>query len=87
MKTIRKDLLAMFIEVSRNYWKTGNTDLLEERKDIVFEIERTSKIHWLWINDFIDSLIGSRSALFPQASNDDIYNILNFIGWEVVDGE
>lgn len=84
MKKIPKFLLDRYIELSRQYWDTGNFNLLDDLKNASFVIQDAINVDWLSIENFIDAIIRHRGFL-PNAENEKIYEALSVLGWEVVE--
>lgn len=84
MKQIRRKLLDSLICLERLYWETGNADILPGAISIAMEISEESNVEWLSIKDFATSIV-INNGLSKDASNEKIYEVLNVLGWEVVD--
>lgn len=84
MKKMPKKLFDEFIDLSRNYWDSGEHQLLTDRSYLSHNIEKITGIDWLSVQDLVDAIIRFR-AFLPNAENEVIYNVLRVLGWEVVD--
>lgn len=84
MKQIPKKLLDSLIYLYRNYWKTGDEEILPGIHCVALKIDEETKLSWTAINDFVNAVVKHR-GLLPNADNETIYEALKVFGWEVVD--
>lgn len=87
MKKVSKKLLDLAIENCRKYWELPWNDCVEfgdEWQKVCIEIGEKTNSGWCAWKDFLGSLL-STSGLNNTLTNDQIYEILKFLGWEVVD--
>ena len=80
---IKKDTLLELIRVYRKYWKTGDTDLLDKKTNLCFELEKqtSEKIDW---SDFSE-LVGVFTKWNLNLDDEKIIYILELIGIKVVE--
>lgn len=82
MKKIPKKLFDEFLQETRKYWldeANYETTLL-----LAKELQIKTNVQWIAWKDFINSF------LYPQGiaravTNEQIYEVLKILGWEVVD--
>ena len=86
MKQIPKKQFDSIVRLSREYWETGSTPLLQERIKDAMEINEMTRIDWLAIIDFVDCII-RRTGVLPGASDEMLYILLRVLGWEVAEIE
>ena len=84
MKKIPKKQFDSIVRLSREYWETGSTPLLQERIKAAIEIRDVTQIDWLAIIEFVDCII-RRTGVLPGASDEMLYILLRVLGWEVVE--
>lgn len=88
MKKIDKVLLDGFIEVHRDLVQTDVMDGLAFSEAVGRCHERAERVqaacgvYWGAADDFMHSLL-RKGGIFPEASNEDIYRVLEMLGWEV----
>ena len=83
MRKVPKKLLDRFLHKCRRYWLEGESIYAETylaAKDLQIETE----VQWLAWKDFINSLLYSQ-GIAREFTNEQIYEILKILGWEVVD--
>lgn len=86
MKKIPKKKLDEGIELTREYWKTGNTDILDKRISKMQSLEKQIHVWWDAILNLLDGILETH-GFCPDAENEKIYEVLRVLGWEVTDGE
>ena len=86
MKKILKKKLDKAIELTREYWATGNTDILGKRISLAQSLEKQTHVWWDAILYLLDGILETH-GFYPDAENDEIYCALRCLGWEVTDGE
>ena len=79
MKKIPKSLIDKFIRVSKKFWKTGDEDIIDRIINTARDIELRTNKDWLIWKDLLNSLCRL------NVSSNCIYEILDTIGFEVVD--
>ena len=87
MKKVSKKLLNLAIENCRKYWETPLEDCeeyLDEWQKASIEIGKKTNTSWCSWKELLGSLL-STFGLNNTLTNEQIYEILKFIGWEVVD--
>ena len=87
MKKISKPLLDELIRLSRKYWRTGDTDLLETKNHAAMRLSEDTfgdNRHWFAFCDVVSAILGA-SGLIPNASNAQIYKVFEAMGYEVVE--
>jgi hypothetical protein len=84
MKKIPKKQFDDVVRLSREYWETGSTTLLQERIKVAIEIRDLTGIDWLAIIDFVDCII-RRTGVLPGASDEMLHILLRVLGWEVAE--
>ena len=86
MKQIPKKQFDEVLDLSREYWETGGTTVLQERIKAAQEIKKATDIDWLAIIDFVDCIVRT-TGILPDASDEMFYILLRVLGWEVADVE
>ena len=85
MKKLNKRVLDELIEVERNYWGMGLNDKeLDRQARKAIDTAMDLECGWSCAVNLTTSIIGGFNR---DASNEDIYNILKILGWEVTDEE
>lgn len=84
MKKIPKKKLDELIALSREYWKTGNTDILQKRLSKAQSLEKVIGVWWDSILYLLDAIITGHGYC-PEAENEKIYEVLRVLGWEPSD--
>ena len=87
MTRVSKNTVDDIIRLTRKYAKTGDVDFVTARINAAKIFSRevygaANDHHWLGISDLIGGILSS-SGLKPHASNQEIYAVLNGIGFEV----
>lgn len=84
MKKLNKKVLDKCIEMTRQLWSgvIALDSFIRERQTVAKE----SGANWLVLLDLLDSIL-VYNGFKPEASNSEIYDILNMLGWEVVGEE
>jgi hypothetical protein len=82
MKKISKKKLDYIIALTREYWETGNRNILGYRIDKATELQPTTGLSWSGILDFVDGIL---HGFAPDATDDEIYCALRVLGWEATD--
>lgn len=85
MKTIKKMDLDILIDKTREVYSLGakNLDsLITDRIVIAKAIAEQNGLNWLSLIDLIDCIMVP-DGLKEGASNEEIYQILNLLGWDV----
>ena len=88
-KKIPKAKLDRCIELSRRYFDvTGplNHDLLDEKIDACRDLEKTVGLGIVVFSDLLSGIL-NYYGLKRDATNEDIYKVLEVLGWQVTDGE
>ena len=86
MKKIPKEKLDSVLTMTRNYWKTGERDLIPARIALTQSLQIDVGVDWLCFLNIADSILQS-NGFKRNASNATIYAVLNALGYEVVDDE
>lgn len=87
MRKVPKTILNKCIENCRNFWKTPHPDsqkyldLLCTYSEVLAEATNLSAFSW---QDIIDGILAN-DGINNEATNDQIYEVLKILGWEVVD--
>jgi hypothetical protein len=84
MKTISKKKLDELIAMTKQYWDTGERDILQKRIDLASTMEKETGLTWGAILDLLDGILAN-SGFAPNAENEDIYCVLRVLGWKVTD--
>lgn len=87
MNTIPKDKLDELIALERQYYKTGDIQLVTqsiEKGEEIAAVVFNKKIYWSGFKYFVGSIVGCY-GMMPDATNDDIYNAFEAIGFTVQD--
>jgi hypothetical protein len=82
-KAICKSSLDELIRLTRKYQRTSDTDILPARISVMKELSLNtlgSDYHWCAFGDIVYAVCGS---LKRGASNQDIYDVFNLLGYEV----
>ena len=88
-KKIPKAKLDRCIELSRRYFdiKTPmDHDLLDKKIEAFNELEREVKVGYIVLSDLMRGIL-DWYGLKNDATNEDIYKVLEVLGWQVVDDE
>lgn len=84
MKKISKKKFCKCLELTRQFWETGDGELVQKRIDVAKTI---GTIDWYPVVNLLDALLQNNGFL-PEASDYHIISLLGVMGWEVVeDGE
>lgn len=86
---IHKDNLDRCIDLTRTYYAVGtlaNEDALQEMLEAAKELENDVGLGVFALLDFISSII-RYSGMKPEATNEDIYKVLEVLGWQVAADE
>lgn len=84
MKKVPKILLDSFLDVTRSFWKNGDSGSIELSIDIARLLQKYSGIYWdCWKN--LASSIFCTNGFKEEAKNEQFYEILKILGVEVVD--
>lgn len=84
-KKIPKAKLDHCIELNRRYFDVMSPfddDLLNEKIDVCNELEREVKVGVVILSNLLSSIM-AYSGLKNDATNEDIYKVLEVLGWEV----
>ena len=87
MNKVPKRTLNPCIEICRSFWQTPYPDCkkyldsLRIYSDDLDEATKTSAISW---EDFLGGILAN-NGINKDASNEQIYEVLKILGWEVVD--
>lgn len=82
MKKVPKKLLDEFLQESRIHW--FEEENYEVATSLARQLQKATNTHWLGWKDFVNSLLYP-SGLSRAVTNEQIYEILKILGWEVVD--
>lgn len=85
MKKIPKAKLDRCIELNRRYFDVMSPfddDLLNEKIDVGNKLELEVKVGIMILSNLLSSIM-AYSGLKPDATNEDIYKVLEVLGWEV----
>ena len=86
MKTVSKTALDEVIRLTRKFYKTGDTDLLAAKHANCDAVSRGicgNDGMWLQISDLVTGILGGHTAVKPNATNQDIYDVFALLGYEV----
>lgn len=83
MKISKKNLDEV-ISVTREYWKTGDTLLLDKRHSKADKLAKSVGIWWDAVLYILDGVL-IHHGFKPDATNEEIYAVLGVLGWEVTD--
>ena len=86
MKKIPKKKLDEIIDLTRQYWESGNSELLQERIDKAMDLRADTSLDWYACVNLMDGILQPNGFL-SHAENDEIYSVLRILGWEAVDEE
>ena len=89
MKKIPKAKLDRCIELSRRYFDVTTPmdhDLLDAKIEACNELERAVDVGYIVFSDLLSSVL-TYHGLNNNATNEDIYKVLEVLGWQVVDDE
>ena len=86
---IRKDqldhLIELYRELNDTLYESGDTDrVVKDGIKVAEAIEEDSGLNWLAINDFTWSVV---RYLKQDATNEEVYKVLEMLGWKVKDYE
>lgn len=81
MKTVNKAKLDKLIDMARAYLQRGDMENLDEQCIAIVSFAR-GNFPTMRILDFVTSFMGY-GGLKPDATNEDIYKVLEVLGWEV----
>ena len=87
MNKVPKTILNKCIENCRNFWKTPHPDCqkyldaLTTYSEVLAEITNLSAFSW---QDIIGGILAN-DGINKDATNEQIYEVLKILGWEVVD--
>lgn len=84
-KKIPKAQLDRCIELNRRYFDVMSPfdqELLNEKIDVCNELEREVKVGIMILSNLLCSIM-AYSGLKNDATNEDIYKVLEVLGWEV----
>lgn len=84
MNQISKKKLNKIIDMTKEYWETGDIGLLNKRMNLSEKLGKEIEVDWLAVLDFLDGILKCY-GLCPDAEYDKIYCALRCIGWEAVD--
>lgn len=87
MKKVSKKMFDLAIENCRKYWELPLNDCVkfgDEWQIICMDIGNETNSSWSAWKDLLSSVLSS-SGLKPFATNEQIYEILKILGWEVFD--
>lgn len=84
MKKVKKKALDKCIEMTRQFWncECSGTEFLTER----ISVAKESGIEWDCLLNILDSILAG-FGFAPEATNWNIYCVLQMLGCEVVDDE
>ena len=82
MKKLNRKVLDKCIEMTRQYWQgeADSSKFLLER----IELAKESGIDWTALLNLLDGIFAG-FGFNPEASNWNIYCVLQMLGWEVAD--
>lgn len=83
MKKVPKKLFDEFLHKCRKYW-LENEDIYSETYLLAKELEGLTGVQWLAWKDLTNAFLYP-SGLDRAVTNEQIYEILKIVGWEVVD--
>lgn len=81
-KVLNKAKLDELIEMSRTYWQDIHPDLAQERCEKMSEYVKENFPKLWHISELIHSIL-SYYGMKPDATNEDIYKVLEVLGWAV----
>ena len=84
MKKVPKILLDSFLDVTRSFWKNGDSVSSELSIDIARLLQKYSGIDWSCWKDLANSIFCT-NGFKEEAKNEQFYEILKILGVEVVD--
>lgn len=79
---INKAKLDVLIALVREYWTNTDVETCKRRAERIIEFEETEMSKEIQLRDFIKSIIAA-FGVKPDATNEDIYKVLEILGWEV----
>lgn len=79
---INKAKLDILIAMVREYWTNMDLESCERRLNRMTEFEKSEFPEKPHLSDFIASIL-SAFGVKPDATNEDIYKVLEVLGWEV----
>ena len=85
-KNIPKDNLDRCIELTRTYYQSVDEGACRAMLGACKELEGAVRIGIYALNDVISGIVRP-SGLKPDATNEDIYKVLEVLGWSVVSDE
>lgn len=86
-KKIPKMQLDQCIEATKNYFDPNvpfSHGLLDAKIDVCLRLEESVRVGMIVFGDFLGSIL-TPSGLRPDATNEDIYKVLEVLGWQVTD--
>lgn len=81
-KTINKAKLDAAIELVKRYYHLDEQDVLEEMLDSTCEVEKCAMLGLHTIIELLTSILRP-SGLKAYAANEDVYKVLEVLGWTV----
>ncbi len=83
MKKLDKQLVGELIRVMKKYWRTGDTDLLAKKREVMETLEKSlgEEKNPECIVDLIDHI--TRIMHFKSVTYATVYKIINLLGYEL----